>query len=268
MGADPGVLVSDPVLAGSDTLTTVRVLAAALRGVDHDLVLAGADTSDGGGGVVGAGVATCSACPTCRTPPGSSRSATAVRVRRISPTGYDLLESSLPALVVATQALGEPRYPSLKGIMAARSKDDRDAGRWPTSGSIRRRRRRGRDDRGPRVARRRRPARRPGSSATRPRGRRERRRLPRRAEAHLMGRHLGHRRDRPGRQPRPDQHRGRDARPDAGGGRRRDGVRPRRRRRPGGRRGRARRRICRGRGGDRAGGRRSRRRGRGQRLRR
>ncbi len=45
-----------------------------------------------------------------------------VRVNRISPTGYEILEAPLPALVVATQALGEPRYPSLKGIMAARSK--------------------------------------------------------------------------------------------------------------------------------------------------
>jgi electron transfer flavoprotein beta subunit len=45
-----------------------------------------------------------------------------VRVRRISPVGYDVLEAPMPALVVCTQALGEPRYPSLKGIMAARSK--------------------------------------------------------------------------------------------------------------------------------------------------
>ncbi|HEX2755475.1 MAG TPA: hypothetical protein VHM48_08430, partial [Candidatus Limnocylindrales bacterium] len=45
-----------------------------------------------------------------------------VRVNRISPTGFEILEAPMPALVVATQALGEPRYPSLKGIMAARSK--------------------------------------------------------------------------------------------------------------------------------------------------
>ncbi len=46
-----------------------------------------------------------------------------VRVRRISPTGYDLLEAAMPALISCTQALGEPRYPSLKGIMAARAKE-------------------------------------------------------------------------------------------------------------------------------------------------
>ncbi len=48
-----------------------------------------------------------------------------VRVRRITPTGYDLLEAPMPALISGTQALGEPRYPSLKGIMAARSKEIR-----------------------------------------------------------------------------------------------------------------------------------------------
>jgi electron transfer flavoprotein beta subunit len=46
-----------------------------------------------------------------------------VRVRRISPSGYDVLEAPMPALISGTQALGEPRYPSLKGIMAARSKE-------------------------------------------------------------------------------------------------------------------------------------------------
>jgi electron transfer flavoprotein beta subunit len=46
-----------------------------------------------------------------------------VRVHRISPTGFDVLEAPMPALITCTQALGEPRYPSLKGIMAARSKE-------------------------------------------------------------------------------------------------------------------------------------------------
>ena len=123
MGADKGVLVTDPALAGSDTLTTARVLAAALGKLEFDLVLAGADTSgrrdrDGGRGGRGAGRA---ALPVlCGQDRADRRDV--VRVRRISPTGYDLLEAPLPALVVATQALGEPRYPSLRGIMAARSK--------------------------------------------------------------------------------------------------------------------------------------------------
>lgn len=122
MGADSGVLVSDPALAGSDTLSTVRVLAAALGRVEHDLVLAGADTSDGGSGTVAAGTAALMGLPYLSYAAQIEPSGGTVRVRRISPTGYDLLEAPLPALVVATQALGEPRYPSLRGIMAARSK--------------------------------------------------------------------------------------------------------------------------------------------------
>jgi electron transfer flavoprotein beta subunit len=122
MGADSGVLVTDPGLAGSDTLSTARVLAAALGRLEYDLVLAGADTSDGGTGTVAAGVAALMGLPYLSYAAKIEPSEGVVKVRRISPTGYDVLEASLPALVVATQALGEPRYPSLKGIMAARSK--------------------------------------------------------------------------------------------------------------------------------------------------
>jgi electron transfer flavoprotein beta subunit len=125
MGATRGVLVTDPALAGSDAVTTARVLAAALRSLEYDLVLAGVDTSDGVGGTVAAAVATHLRLPylsyAARIEPDAA--AGTVQVRRISPTGYDLLEAPMPALVSCTQVLGEPRYPSLKGIMAARSKE-------------------------------------------------------------------------------------------------------------------------------------------------
>ena len=125
MGATSGILISDPALVGSDTRSTTVVLAAALRNLTYDLVLAGTDTSDGGGGVVPAGIAALLRLPylsnaaTIEPDADTGR----VRVRRISPTGYDLLEAPMPALIVCTQALGEPRYPSLRGIMAARSKE-------------------------------------------------------------------------------------------------------------------------------------------------
>jgi electron transfer flavoprotein beta subunit len=125
MGAHRGLLVSDPALAGSCTVSTVRVLAAALKDVEFDLLLAGADTSDSGGGIVAAGLAALLSLPylsfAAKIEPDTD--ARTVRVRRISPTGFDVIEAPLPALVVCTQALGEPRYPSLKGIMAARSKE-------------------------------------------------------------------------------------------------------------------------------------------------
>ncbi|HXG40225.1 MAG TPA: electron transfer flavoprotein subunit beta/FixA family protein, partial [Candidatus Limnocylindrales bacterium] len=108
MGAHRGVHVTDPALAGSDTLSTARVLAAALRTLEYDLVLAGVDTSDGGTGVVPAGVAALLGLPylsyAARIEPGDGR----VRVDRLSPAGYDVLEAPLPALVGCTQALGAP----------------------------------------------------------------------------------------------------------------------------------------------------------------
>ncbi len=125
MGAHRGVHITDEALAGSDHVATARVLAAALKDLEFDLVLAGADTSDGLAGVVPAGVAAILRLPylsyAAKIEPDPA--AGNVKVRRISPTGFDLLEAPMPALIVCTQALGEPRYPSLKGIMAARSKE-------------------------------------------------------------------------------------------------------------------------------------------------
>ena len=125
MGATRGVHVTDPGLAGSCAVSTATVLAAALKTLEFDLVLAGVDTSDGLGGTVPAAVAAHLGLPflsyAARIEP--DEAARTVRVRRISPTGYDLLEAAMPAVISCTQVLGEPRYPSLKGIMAARSKE-------------------------------------------------------------------------------------------------------------------------------------------------
>jgi electron transfer flavoprotein beta subunit len=124
MGADRAIHLFDPALEGSDTLATARTLAAGVAPLEADLVLAGIDTSDGAGGVVGAGVATLLGLPYL---PGAAAidlhpAGGSIRVRRATPTGHEVLEASLPAVVTCTQVLGDPRYPSLKGIMAARSK--------------------------------------------------------------------------------------------------------------------------------------------------
>jgi electron transfer flavoprotein beta subunit len=125
MGATKGVLVTDAAIEGSDTLATARILAAALKTLEFDLVFAGVDTSDGVAGVVPPGVSALTGLPYLSyaatiEPDEAGRS---VKVQRITPTGYDVLEAPMPALISGTQALGEPRYPSLKGIMAARSKE-------------------------------------------------------------------------------------------------------------------------------------------------
>ena len=125
MGATRAIHVTDPALGGSCMVSTARVLAAALDGLEFDLVLAGVDTSDGTGGIVPPGIAALRGLPylsyAARSEPNPD--ARTVRVHRISPTGFDVLEAPTPALITCTQALGEPRYPSLTGFMAARSKE-------------------------------------------------------------------------------------------------------------------------------------------------
>ncbi len=125
MGATRGVHITDSALAGSDHVSTAKVLAAALGDLEFDMVFAGIDASDGVGGIVPASVAAHLGLPflsyAARIEP--DMAARTVRVRRISATGYDLLEAPMPVVIAGTQALGEPRYPSLKGIMAARSKE-------------------------------------------------------------------------------------------------------------------------------------------------
>ena len=125
MGATSGVLITDPAIEGSDTVATTRILAAALKTLEFDLVFAGVDTSDGTSGLVAPGVAALTGLPylsyaaTIEPDPEARK----VRVNRITSSGYEVLEAPMPALISGTQALGEPRYPSLKGIMAARQKE-------------------------------------------------------------------------------------------------------------------------------------------------
>ena len=122
MGAHGGVLVSDAALGGACALATTRVLAAALATLEFDLVLAGAGSADGGGGVVASGIAALRGLPYLSYAGTVEVTDDRVRIHRLHATGYTVLEARLPALVVVTQMVGEPRYASLKGIMAARSR--------------------------------------------------------------------------------------------------------------------------------------------------
>jgi electron transfer flavoprotein beta subunit len=124
MGATRAVHVSDPAIAGSDLQATARILAAAVKKTEFDLLLAGFDSSDGAAGVIPSMLATLLGLPYLSNaadiePAGDGR----VRVRRLSAVGYDVIEAPTPALIMGTQLLGAPRYPSLRGIMQARSKE-------------------------------------------------------------------------------------------------------------------------------------------------
>ena len=122
MGASGGVLVTDPVLRGADALATARVLAAAMQRSPFDLVLAGVESTDGYTGTLPMTVAELLAVPSATFARKVDVDGGALRVERQTEAGYDVVTCPMPALVTVTGSAAEPRYPTLKGIMAAKSK--------------------------------------------------------------------------------------------------------------------------------------------------
>ena len=122
MGADGAVLISDEVLAGSDALGTAKVLAAAIRRVEPDLVLAATESSDGYTGTVPEQVAELLELPSVTFAKSIVAGDGSVNVQRQTEAGYDDVSCPMPCVVSVTAGVVEPRYPSFKGIMAAKSK--------------------------------------------------------------------------------------------------------------------------------------------------
>jgi electron transfer flavoprotein beta subunit len=122
MGADRAVLVSDEALAGADLLVTAAALAGALRREQPDLVLFGQQSQDGEGACLGAAVAEHLRLPVVSQVAELDVGADSVSGRRQTEYGYERISAPLPAVVAVSDAINEPRYPSLKGIMGAKSK--------------------------------------------------------------------------------------------------------------------------------------------------
>lgn len=122
MGAAKGVLISDENLAGSDALTTAKVLAAAIKREQFDLVIAATESTDGYTGVVPQMIAELLGIPSVTFAKKVEADGTTLTVNRQTEAGYDVVEADLPAVLSVTAGVFEPRYPSLKGIMAAKSK--------------------------------------------------------------------------------------------------------------------------------------------------
>src|SRR3954447_21265467 len=123
MGAVKGVLVSDPSLQGTDALTTAKVLAAAVQKLGGaDLVIAATESSDGYTGPVPEQLAEVLGLPSITFAKTVTIDGTDLKVDRQTEAGYDEVSCQLPALVSVTAGVVEPRYPSFKGIMAAKSK--------------------------------------------------------------------------------------------------------------------------------------------------
>jgi electron transfer flavoprotein beta subunit len=122
MGAAKAVLVSDDALKGAGALDTAKVLAAAIKRTEFDLVLAATESSDGYTGTVPEQIAEVLQLPSVTFAKHIEVADGTVKVQRQTEAGYDEVEASLPAVVSVTAGVVEPRYPSFKGIMAAKSK--------------------------------------------------------------------------------------------------------------------------------------------------
>jgi electron transfer flavoprotein beta subunit len=122
MGADKAVHVLDDAIAGSDALATSLVLSEALKATGFDLVILGSESTDARTGVVPAMLAERLGVPQLTLASKVDVDGTGVTVRRVSDDGYDTVTASLPAVVSVVEKINEPRYPSFKGIMAAKKK--------------------------------------------------------------------------------------------------------------------------------------------------
>jgi electron transfer flavoprotein beta subunit len=122
MGADKAVHVLDDGIAGSDALATSAVIAAALTAVGFDLVIAGSESTDARTGVVPAMLAERLGVPQLTLASKVEVDGSRVTIRRVSDEGLDVVQGSLPAVISVVEKINEPRYPSFKGIMAAKKK--------------------------------------------------------------------------------------------------------------------------------------------------
>ena len=122
MGADRVVLVTDEAAVGSDLVATSRVLAAAIEREGPDLVVFGQQAGDSDGAVLWAAVADRLRLPLISQAATLEVADGRVRSKRQTEYGYDVIEAPLPCVVAVSDAINEPRYPSLKGIMGAKSK--------------------------------------------------------------------------------------------------------------------------------------------------
>ena len=122
MGADRAIHVTDPALHGSCAIQTSTALAAALRTVEWDLVVAGSESTDARLSIMPALLAETLGVPALSLARKVTVDGSTVRIERQTEYGYDVVEGSTPAVVSVVEKINEPRYPSFKGIMAAKKK--------------------------------------------------------------------------------------------------------------------------------------------------
>jgi electron transfer flavoprotein beta subunit len=122
MGADEAVHVLDDAIHGSDALATSQILAAAIGKLDYDVVLTGMASTDAVMGVVPAMLAERLGLPQVTLASEVTVEGSTVTIRRDGDASTEIIKATLPALISVTDQINEPRYPSFKGIMAAKKK--------------------------------------------------------------------------------------------------------------------------------------------------
>ncbi|MCY4370925.1 MAG: electron transfer flavoprotein subunit beta/FixA family protein [bacterium] len=122
MGVDKAVIIDDAGLEGSDALTTAKVLSAAAGREGFDVLVAGVESTDGYSGVVPQMMAEILDVPALTYARKVELDGTALRIERQTSGGFDIVQSATPAVLAVTAGAVEPRYPTFRGIMAAKKK--------------------------------------------------------------------------------------------------------------------------------------------------
>jgi electron transfer flavoprotein beta subunit len=122
VGADKAVHVSDEALHGSDAIQTAKVIAATLQTLEYDLVIAGSEATDSRAAIVPALVAEILGQPALTRARKVTVDGGTVTIERLTESGFDKVQGSTPAVISVVEKINEPRYPTFKGIIAAKRK--------------------------------------------------------------------------------------------------------------------------------------------------
>ena len=124
MGADELILLEDEAFDEGDSWSTAYALAMGIKKIgDYDIVFCGREAADWNAGQVGSGIAEILGLPSVTLAKKIDITNGKARVERVTDEGYEVVEMSLPALITVSNEIGEPRYPTIKGIMAAKKKE-------------------------------------------------------------------------------------------------------------------------------------------------
>ena len=124
MGADELILLEDPAFVDGDSWSTADALAAAIKKIgQYDLIFCGRQAADWDSGQVGSGIAAILGLPLVTIAKKIEADNGKIRVEKVTADGYEVVETTMPALVTVSNELGEPRYATIKGIIAAKNEE-------------------------------------------------------------------------------------------------------------------------------------------------